>query len=727
MKSPDRPWSRDDLAAWVETAGSKRWARRQNRRPALESLEPRALLTTVTEYPISPTTALPTAITTGSDGDIWFIEQSGNALGRINSSTHAITTFSNGLPANAQLAGLTSGPGGDLWFTESGLTANAVGKFNPNNTSQAIQNFGTSAGLSANSVPTGITSAGGDLWFTQPLTDQIGKLDPTTGHITEYAAPANMSGLSSQIILGPDRNLWFEEFGSIGILNPNTASPVPAPFNGVQVPLPSGSKEQPLDLTVGPNNDVWYGAGILNSAETAFGSYAIGFVNSSLQSADFSESIEPYALTAGPDGKIWFVTPSIVTVPGAINQINTATGAITQTPTFLTHVVAVPDPVGITAGPDGNVWFTDAGGAAGEVNLNVPPQFVVTAAPTGVVAGQGFGLTVTAEYGSGIVDPLFNGSVTISLANAPTGGSSTLGGTHLTVTAVDGVATFSGLSLDKAVAGYTLHAASSAAGAPAAVTTSGFSVTAAAATKLLVTTQPPSNVTVGQGFGFTVVAEDQFDNVATGYAGAATVGLVTNTGTVLNGNTTINFSPAGSSPGYATFGLSINNDGTAYKLGVSSGSLSGVTTNPFDVTGTLPPPPTITGESVVMTPQKFNNKHKKVGKPTLLGYMITFSTAMDQTALSSPSSYVIDLKSIKTETVKIGKRKVKQKVTVLTPTGFSVSQVTSNSVTLALAGKPTFPKGGQITVFASSVDNTSGVFLAQNGILPIGVKGKSIS
>jgi hypothetical protein len=100
---------------------------------------------------------------------------------------------------------------------------------------------------------------------------------------------------------------------------------------------------------------------------------------------------------------------------------------------------------------------------------------------------------------------------------------------------------------------------------------------------------------------------------------------------------------------------------------------------------------------------------------------------MDQTALSSPSSYVIDLKSIKTQTVKIGKKKVKQKVTVLTPTGFSVSQVTSDSVTLALAGKPTFPKGGQITVFASSVDNTSGVFLAQNGILPIAPKGKSIT
>jgi streptogramin lyase len=529
MKSLDGPQSRHGMTAWMEIVGRKRWARRQSRRPLLESLELRELLTSVVEYPTSPAGVVPTAITTGSDGNLWFIEQDGNALGRIDSSTHAITTFSNGLPVSALLTGITSGPDGDLWFTESAV--NAIGKFDPNDTGQAIQNFGTSAGMSANSAPTGIVSAGGDLWFTQPLTDQIGKLDPTTGLITEYAAPTDLTGLSSQIILGPDGNLWFEEFGAIGILNPATASPVPAPFSGTQVPLPSGSKEQPLDLTIGPNGNVWYGAGIQNASNTGFGSYAIGSVNSSMQSADISESSEPYALTAGPDGNIWFVTPSNGSVPGTINQIDATTGAITETPTIPTNVVAVPDPVGITAGPDGNVWFTDSEGAVGVVNLNVQPQFVVTAAPSGVVAGQGFGLTVTAEYGSSIVDPLFHGSVTVSLATVPPGGSSTLGGgIKLAATAVDGVATFSGLSLDKAVSGYTLQAASSAAGAPTAVTTTGFSVAAAAATKLLIATQPPGNVAPGQGFGLTVVAEDQFDNVATGYAGAATVTLATNAG-----------------------------------------------------------------------------------------------------------------------------------------------------------------------------------------------------
>ena len=131
------------------------------------------------------------------------------------------------------------------------------------------------------------------------------------------------------------------------------------------------------------------------------------------------------------------------------------------------------------------------------------------------------------------------------------------------------------------------------------------------------------------------------------------------------------------------------------------------------------------GESVVIN-QKFNKKHKPIGKATLSGYTITFSTAMDQTALANHANYQVALKVIKK--VKVGKKKVSQ--TVLQQIGFSVSQVTSNSVTLKLAGNQKFPKGGQITVIAAppgGVDNTSSVFLAHNGVLAISPAGKRIT
>ena len=67
-------------------------------------------------------------------------------------------------------------------------------------------------------------------------------------------------------------------------------------------------------------------------------------------------------------------------------------------------------------------------------------QLVVTAEPASkVTVGAGFKFVVQAENSFGLVDPNFNGTVTVALANNP--GGSTLGGT-LTVTAVNGVATF---------------------------------------------------------------------------------------------------------------------------------------------------------------------------------------------------------------------------------------------------------------------------------------------
>src|SRR5205823_3385892 len=62
-------------------------------------------------------------------------------------------------------------------------------------------------------------------------------------------------------------------------------------------------------------------------------------------------------ITAGPDGNLWF------TEHGAnqIGEINPATDAITEFPTPTT----TPCPFSITAGPDGNLWFTENGSANG--------------------------------------------------------------------------------------------------------------------------------------------------------------------------------------------------------------------------------------------------------------------------------------------------------------------------------------------------------------------------
>jgi hypothetical protein len=82
---------------------------------------------------------------------------------------------------------------------------------------------------------------------------------------------------------------------------------------------------------------------------------------------------------------------------------------------------------------------------------------VTTQPPATVLAGAGFGLTVTAEDPYGNVATGFSGGVALALASNP--GGATLGGTTST-SASQGVAAFSGLTLDKAGVGYTIQATS---------------------------------------------------------------------------------------------------------------------------------------------------------------------------------------------------------------------------------------------------------------------------
>jgi hypothetical protein len=212
----------------------------------------------------------------------------------------------------------------------------------------------------------------------------------------------------------------------------------------------------------------------------------------------------------------------------------------------------------------------------GAFEVQATNHLAVTAQPPGsVTAGAAFGLTVTAEDKSGNVLTSFNGTVTVELDN--NSGGATLGGT-LSVTAQSGVASFSDLTLDKAATGYTLLvSATGLAGA----TTAAINVTPAAASQLVVSSQPPSSVLVGSGFGLVVTAEDPFDNVDTNFGGSVAVALLNNPGSATLGGTP----SVTAEKGVATFsGLTLNEPGIGYTLSVSSSGLSAATTNPFNVT-----------------------------------------------------------------------------------------------------------------------------------------------
>jgi virginiamycin B lyase len=368
-------------------------------------------------------------ITSGPDGNLWFTENQYNLVGMINPTTHAISAFSTPTTGSGPM-GITAGPDGNVWFTENG--ASKIGVINP--TTLAITEYATpTAGAGPHDITVG---PDGNLWFTENGANKIGVINPTTHVISEFAVPTKKHVALSLygITAGPDGNVWFIEdlTSKIGMISPTTHAIT-------EYALPPG---QPLEVVAGPDGNLWFG-----------GSGGISKFNPVTHSStQFALQNGAFGITVGPDGNIWFAE-NYASSPKNIGRINPTTGAITEYPVL----DPLQGPRGITTGPDGNLWFNEhAAGVRIGVATLASSELVMTQQPTSVANGSPFSLTLQAEDSSGNLDTSFNGTVTVvGLAGNP--GGVTLGGT-LTVTAVNGVATFSGLTLNTTNVGssYTL-------------------------------------------------------------------------------------------------------------------------------------------------------------------------------------------------------------------------------------------------------------------------------
>jgi hypothetical protein len=261
------------------------------------------------------------------------------------------------------------------------------------------------------------------------------------------------------------------------------------------------------------------------------------------------------------------VTPSSGTADGSgvftATLSSTVAEAKTVSATINGVTIAQRDTVTVQAGPASQLAFTVQ-----------PSATVAGAAITPAVQ-----VTVQDAFGNRVA-PATN-SVTMALGTNPVGG--TLSGTK-TVGAVNGVATFADLWIDKADTtgtGYTLTA--SAAQLVGATSTS-FTITPNVATKLIFKVQPSdAEATAVITPAVQVALKDRFDN-ATASCGSffcsVTVAIGTNpSGGTLSGTRTVN-----AVNGVATFAdLRIDKAGSGYTLVASRGLLTGATSTPFDI------------------------------------------------------------------------------------------------------------------------------------------------
>jgi streptogramin lyase len=391
---------------------------RRRRRLTIETLESRRLLASIAEFPVPSPGVLPTQITAGPDGNLWFSEGLGNLIGMINPTTHVVTQFT--LPGNyGTVGGITTGPDGNIWFTNiamsNGVTYGAIGMISP--TTDRITEYPENI---PNTAPIEITAGpDGDLWFTDIKTNNIGIINPTTGVITQLPVPGPYGGAAG-ITTGPDGNIWVSLIfdNSIAMINPTTHAIT-------EFPVPTAAVG-PAQIAVGPDGNLWF---------TESYSTQIGVINPTTHViTEIPVSTDVGDITAGPDGNVWFTGGN----PAAIEMINPTTYAITTFP--LANAGAEPE--GITMGPDGNLWFAatnayqigvldpaDAGGAAAGGAATLPTSLAQ------------FGFTLSPTSGASAVGDA-SSSVTLSLG-------ASAGGDTLSVSTGHGIATYSGLKLKK--------------------------------------------------------------------------------------------------------------------------------------------------------------------------------------------------------------------------------------------------------------------------------------
>jgi streptogramin lyase len=199
-----------------------------------------------------------------------------------------------------------------------------------------VTSFPSSDPVSPQSHPYAIAAGpDGNLWFTDPYTDRIGRMT-VDGRLT-LQAPVPGGGFTYGIAAGGDGAMWFVHEG------PSRVSRIDADGNVLSQSF-ADPFAQPRDIAPGPEGALWI---------AELGERAIGRIPATTPLAAPDESRattdSPNSIVAGPDGNLWFTQHTV----SSIGRMTPAGAA-----TYFPLPTGIEKPEDITVGPDGNLWYT---------------------------------------------------------------------------------------------------------------------------------------------------------------------------------------------------------------------------------------------------------------------------------------------------------------------------------------------------------------------------------
>jgi virginiamycin B lyase len=230
----------------------------------------------------------------------------------------------------------------DVWFADTG--ANQIGRLVY--TSTVDSNFMTYTVPTADSQPLNVTISDGYVWFTEQVGNNIGRLNPTTGQVTEFAVPTPGSG-PADIAAEADGTLWFTEQDANKLASLVVTTTEDFDFDEYDIPT---ADSRPYGLVVVSDDTVWL-AGTegnnLTRFETGEEPFSFGLPPDSY----------PYELVRepGPGERFWFTEL----------QANNISEFYLSTISFR-NPYPVPTansaPAGIAIDSQGRLWFTERNG-----------------------------------------------------------------------------------------------------------------------------------------------------------------------------------------------------------------------------------------------------------------------------------------------------------------------------------------------------------------------------
>lgn len=266
-----------------------------------ESLRPftsEAMNIAYVEYDMPGPNRMPFSAAPAKDGYIWIPNfGAANKISRLDPKTGEIKDFSAPNVGTAAIHSAFPAPDGSVWLAEQG--SNKLGRWDP--VTQKITEYqdvyipgqeGTENGGSRHTVRVDakgmVWSSGypftrfdpetgkfndfkeaphtyslafdkeGNVWFTNPGTGQIGKIDSKTLKVTQWMPPTQGT-YERRIVVDSDDTVWFGEFraGKIGRFDPKTQT-----FK--EYVVPGGDLAYPYAMAIGTDHSIWYSSYFLD-------------------------------------------------------------------------------------------------------------------------------------------------------------------------------------------------------------------------------------------------------------------------------------------------------------------------------------------------------------------------------------------------------------------------------------------------------------------------------